>query len=565
MLNAGNKIVFIIILFFTFIPGVKSQSFSWARSSSGSFPSGGGPKGFATCVDINGNTFTTGYFSDAKAVLGSYTLTNAGSSSNDFFISKYDPNGNLLWVKNWGGTGDDQTRAICTDAGGNVIVTGLYAGSTLSIGTFTFANGGYVDMFLAKFDPNGNPIWANIANGGKGEVGTSVSCDTNGNVYVGGYFGSLFLWFGSIILNNTNTNNLLAINDAFIAKYDSNGNLLWAKNPTGTGADEFSSLEIDAAGDICVSGTFNSPTFTIGTCTLTNTTPGGEILLLKFDTNGNVIWGTKAAGAGTETCYSLCTDQNSNIYLTGSFQTPPISFGSITLSNSSGMDAFLVKYDSNGNPLWATNAISTGTFDTGYSVRSYSNDVLLIGQITGPSMTFGTYTINRPVNYQTPMFIAQFDQNGNIVYGTALSSGGNNCALALDKNCNAYITSGFTTNPYSLPFVVGTFSLTTATAPTFFLTKFNYVCSPTNLNDVLSEKNEIIIFPNPTNDVFEISMRGELNGIIEIYNVVGQLVLREKITQNGKFNISSCSSGFYSVLIKDEKGVLMKTIKVVKE
>lgn len=560
-----KKAISILLLCCSFLTGIKSQSFTWAQTNSGPSPSGAGPKGFATCVDINGNTFTTGYFADPQAVFGSYTLTNASSSGYDFFVAKYDLNGNLLWVNSWGGTSDDKAYAICTDAVGNVIVAGTFGPASLSIGTFTFANGGNTDMFLAKFDSNGNPLWATIANGGRADGGTSVSCDASGNIYATGYFSSNFLWMGSIILTNTTVSPVSSNADPFIAKYDANGNLLWAKNLLGTGSDYIFSVEVDVAGDVYISGDFISSVFSMGTYTLTKTTPSSDPFLLKLDANGNVIWGTQASGGGAEGFRSMSVDQNSNVYLTGVFQVAPISFGSITLNNLSGIDVFLVKYDAGGNPLWAIQSIGTGTFDVGYSVRNYSDNVFLIGQMSGPSMTFGTYTINRPVNYYPdPMFIAQFDKNGNIIYGTSLTSGGNNCGLALDRNCNAYITSGFKTNPYSAPFVVGTHSLTATSIPSFLLTKFNYACLPTNLNNVISQNKEVAVFPNPTNGMFEISTPGE-NSIVEIYDVFGKLICKEKIKQNHTIDMSSHATGIYSVVIKDEKGVLVKTTKIIRE
>ncbi len=85
------------------------------------------------------------------------------------------------------------------------------------------------------------------------------------------------------------------------------------------------------------------------------------------------------------------------------------------------------------------------------------------------------------------------------------------------------------------------------------------------LPEYYATASEISITPNPSNGLFEINSSKDLNGTIEIYDVTGKLILKETAKQYNKIDISSHASGVYSVVIKDEKGVLMKTAKVVKE
>ncbi len=76
---------------------------------------------------------------------------------------------------------------------------------------------------------------------------------------------------------------------------------------------------------------------------------------------------------------------------------------------------------------------------------------------------------------------------------------------------------------------------------------------------------DITITPNPNNGVFEMNSSVELKGVIEVYDVTGKLVHKETARQNNKIDISSHAAGIYSVVIKDEKGMSLKTAKVVKE
>jgi hypothetical protein len=199
----------------------------WAISAGGS--NNDAASDIAT--DGSGDVYLTGSFQSSTITFGEITLTNNSTSliPEDMFIVKYDPSGTALWAKIAGGISVNRGSGIATDGNGNVYVTGPFCLYPITFGTIILPNGGAWDMFIVKYDASGNVPWAKRAGGSKTEYGRGIATDRNGNVFVIGDFGSSTITFGTITLNNTYGTNTSNYTDIFIAKYDANGNVPWAK------------------------------------------------------------------------------------------------------------------------------------------------------------------------------------------------------------------------------------------------------------------------------------------------------------------------------------------------
>src|ERR1035437_7092931 len=191
------------------------------------------------------------------------------------------------------------------------------------------------------------PTWQWARQGfGHGE-GNSISVDINGNVYfTGGYSGSSIIFGNDTLINpNSNTANI------FLAKYDISGNFIWSKNEGGSGGDVGNYVATDELGNAYVTGYFGSSSITFGTFTLIN----NGFFLCKYDSLGNVIWARSANSNSSGTTARCVTTNNFNsIYVVGDFTDSLVVFGTDTLFNSNPgtSDIFIVKYDSAGSLLW---------------------------------------------------------------------------------------------------------------------------------------------------------------------------------------------------------------------
>ena len=189
----------------------------WAKSAGGSSYD----YGVGISVDASGNSYITGYFSSPTIIFDTITLTNKNNTGNttDIFIAKYDVQGNVIWAKSVGGTGNDMGQGISIDASGNSYITGYFSSPTITFGLTTLSNNGSDNIFIAKYDTSGNVVWAKSAGESYSDVGYSISVDANGNSYITGYFSSPTITFGSDTLSNNGSGNIfiakLASSDCF--------------------------------------------------------------------------------------------------------------------------------------------------------------------------------------------------------------------------------------------------------------------------------------------------------------------------------------------------------------
>ncbi len=381
----------------------------WAKNAGGT---GIGAYGWSISNDVSGNVFLTGFFHDPAITFGNITVNNSGFNNRNIFIAKYDANGNAIWAKNVGslytyGSG----LSICNDANGNVFITGSFAGPTITIGTYTLTNAGGnsdSDLFIVKYDSSGNVIWAKNVGGTGGEIGWGISTDANGNVFITGEFSSATVAFGTTMLTKTLFG---GGGDIFIAKYDGNGNALWAKSCGSTGGDQGRGISIDTSGNVFITGSFQGPTITVGTTTLTNS-GYNDIIVAKYDNNGNELWARNAGGILEDNGLGISTDVFGNAFITGEFDSDTITFGSTVLIKAASRNVFIAKYSASGNILWAD---SKGiSYSSGFSISADSGgDAYITGTFGAPSITFGN-TVLSSNSGNVDIFITKLSQTTGI-------------------------------------------------------------------------------------------------------------------------------------------------------
>ena len=384
-------------------------------------------------------------------------------------------------------------QSIATDLSGNVYATGVFVAPFLTFTTIegtkiTLANS-YTSgdaMFIVKYDPSGNVLWAVSAgcNGvrGYGTVVDGIVADGIGNVYVAGsFFGSTMI-FGNLTLNNTS---IAGEADAFIAKYDADGNLLWATSIAGNLEDEIYYIAADATG-IYVTGSFDSPVLNImnkdGTTFKTlNPYPGAtnyDMYVVKYDPNGFALWANSAGGSGFDVGNSIATNGDGSVYVTGTFTAPSITFGNTVLTNMGYSDIFIVKYDAiEGTVQWATKASGPSSDNPGKVAVSADGSIYITGFYGNSSLTFFavppnpfsiTLTDNAPKRDQN-MFIVRYDPNGiplqaknakgGIIDWTSLATGGG----------FVYATGAFA----SPSIIFGNYTLTNTGALDIYIVKYD--------------------------------------------------------------------------------------------
>jgi len=314
----------------------------WSRSFGGS----GSDVAKAIAVDAGGNVAITGRFS-ATVDFGGGPLTSAGG--DDIFVALYDPAGNPLWSRRFGGPAGDQGQGVAFDRSGNVLLTGYFNGSADFGGGAlnAYFGAGDIDSFLVKLSPQGAHLWSkNFLNDGQ-DKGTAVACDSQGNVVLGGQFTNV-LNLGGADLDSPN-----GYYDAFIGKFDPNGQHLWSRSFGGTSNDAVQGLAIDPGDDVLATGFF-AGSADLGGGSLA-AAGSSDVFVVKYSPAGAHLWSRRFGGTGSDMGNAVAADKNGNVIVTGSFlNTVDFGNGALTAAGTGlTSDAFVVKLSPSAASLWS--------------------------------------------------------------------------------------------------------------------------------------------------------------------------------------------------------------------
>jgi len=242
-----------------------------------------------------------------------------GNGNGSIYFAKHDSNGNFLWADTIGYY-YDFASSIAVDGSGNCYITGeFYSTADFDPGPGT-ANltsfGPYANIFIAKYDANGNYLWAKtMGSTTNGERGNSIALDGAGNCYITGYFyGTTDFDPGPGIANITS----IGQTDIFIAKYDANGNYLWAKGIGSNDYDEGYCIAVDSAGNCFITG-YCKDTVDFDPSSGMAIDSSGGIFFAKYDANGNYLWAKTIGSTDYDFGRCITVDKFDNVFITGFF------------------------------------------------------------------------------------------------------------------------------------------------------------------------------------------------------------------------------------------------------
>ena len=425
-----------------------SPGFLWARGeSNGAYgPNYGPPVGYSMprgiAADSSGNVFVAGWSQAPTVDLGGAVLTNSVSTNVAVFpptmefICKYDASGNLLWSRqpaNLTLAGGPTPLGIGTDASGNVFFSGHFQG-TASFGSNTLVSVGVADMFLAKYDPQGQALWARRI----GAYDTNYwnafgfAVDAAGNAYVASRdsgtadFGTVTLSYSAAFIAKydaagallwaieslparaiaAGTNGAVYLvgqsgTHTILAKYDALGTLAWSRDfPVGL------AIALDGQENIFITGHGQG---TYDGLTITNSNPYGEddLFVARCTPAGQLIWLRQAGGIQQEEGFGIALDNSNNVYVAGAsgitLAEPSLVFGATVLTN---VVTFVAKYDAAGNALWAVAPTATNRVAT-FGIAVVDPADVYVAGCFGPSTSFGGFTLQNPNPSSYEIFVAK--------------------------------------------------------------------------------------------------------------------------------------------------------------
>lgn len=480
------------------------------------FGSLGAEYGHDLISDGKGMLYFCGYAESLSNIATRGVHQSVQNGETDALIAKFNTKGQRIWASYFGGARADFGNGIHLAKDGTLIIVGT-AESRNDIAspgyeTPTFA--GIVDVFLAKFTTDGARIWSRYWGGPDIDWVFTLTTTPGGDILIGGstYSDSGIAAPGQLIDRYSNW-------DAYLARFNTNGQYITSTYLGGGDLDDVSDLQCDDQGNIYVLGTTHSINGIIPRNSYQPKNAGkSDVMLWKLDANFKIIWSTYCGGSEDDTGLSLVLDQDKNLYFTGISSSPNYPLGSnagfSTLKG--GQDAHVTKFSNDGQLLWATYLGGTG--------KEYGYDLELDPKGTGAIFVVGGTD-------QSPGFISgrgwqteygggvadallvKLDPIGQVMWSTYYGGSGweRFNSMVMDTLDNIYAL-GFTTSPAGMSTINAQQNFYGGEMSDILLTSFKDCYAPLAPQNITNSAKQRICGGTSTT----LKVRGE--GIIQWYD-----------------------------------------------
>ncbi len=408
-----------------------------------------GPTGLV--VDNDGNKYICGKFEGTHDFDPGPGVAEPIAAGENVYIMKLDSNNNLLWVNSYGTTGSQLVNyGLVVDDLGGVYTYGYFEGSLFydlqnSLSTSVASTWWYTDCYVHKLAPDGQFEWIKTWTSNDGDGIIKMLRDNDGNFYMHGFFGtSLDMIPGSGVSIITDPNGY----GKFLAKYNANFQLIWAKQYEGTGSLFIRDIHLNSDAELTIVGDYDGIIDFNLNAGLDNDTAfvNDDMFTHVIDTSGMTLWRHTIKDSGVERNGKIVEDQNGNRYVSGTYNSD-VDFnpgGPPNILESYGTDGHLLKFDDAGVLQWAKPVHGEGS--NGVGLLFMDGNELIIANSSfynldleidpSPSVIY----INGPGN-ATIAYLMKLDGDANVLWHQPLESSGtiNFFGLDFDQNGDLFI------------------------------------------------------------------------------------------------------------------------------
>jgi hypothetical protein len=476
--------------------------------------------------------------------------SNHGGGEFDAFVVKYNPQGDILWSSYFGGSKHDYGSGIAIDSKDNIIITGqTYSENQLSFNSMHQQKlNGYSDAFIAKFNSNGVLIWSTYYGAEEGETCSNVSCDKNDNLFIAGITssssnnlataGSHQPKFGGREL------------DGFLAKFNPKGELIWSSYFGGDYNEMCRNIHIDSKGNIIIIGNTESKNNIATTNGEKQFNNHNDAFIAKFNNDGMIIWSTYFGGDSNDDGVDLCTDSNNNIYIIGTTESiNELSKNALHQSEYGGgrHDCFVSKLNEDGNTLWCS-YLGGDKADLGLAITvDEYNHVIVTGKTFSKNNISLSYSWMDTLNYSDG-FLNVFDNKGYMLWGSYIGGSVETIGRDVKYFNKTYYLIGETKSELSINnhnFIEKEKFYQNMDG---FIISFNFNI-PNQNSIIINVSNNV--YPNPIFNKGILKLNVETtNNNFEIINSTGNKILSgDFIGKSTEVNVESMNPGIYYVII----------------
>lgn len=377
----------------------------WAKAM------GGTDKDFCRGLsgDGSGGVFMVGGFASSNLDLGGGVLANGGGT--DILLARFDGDGEHLWSKSYGIEEDEAAWAAATGADGSLHVTGRFGGqysSTMKMGEIELTSNDKADIFVARIEGDGTPVWAKGFGGTNVAHGREISVSGDGRVAVAGEFFNAGLPFE---YGGSEETTLGMGWNVFLLVLDSDGVQLWAKTFGANGDDSVRGVALDDQNNVAIAGHGKgTPTLDFGQGPV-QFIGNEDLFVARFDGDGTPLWAKLLGSNGGNTAAaSLASNGAGDLYLSSHFDGANLDLGGKVVGTSGGSDILLLRYTPDGEMTWSA-AYGTPSNETGAAIALQPSGALTVaGGFEGGTMEFGLEPVTNSVVATPAVFVAGLEE-----------------------------------------------------------------------------------------------------------------------------------------------------------
>ncbi|MBK7476801.1 MAG: T9SS type A sorting domain-containing protein [Haliscomenobacter sp.] len=338
---------------------------------------GKGNESFDAFLPVGGGLLITGGAFTGQLALKGEVWTSIGEE--DIYLAGFVPGQELFPVLHLGSPGEDVLSGLAVSSSGDLLLGGTFWQSLMISGTELKTTRNPKAIFVASYAPGGSVSgtlkWAKMIEGGSLKALSRIGPGPDGSIYLSGYFSDTLFIDTTALTAAGNT-------DAFLIKLDSNGKLLWATRAGGKGDVRALAFALGKNGAPAIAGIYNDQAF-FGATTLVANTSDLDIFLASYTPEGALLWARKAGGVYDDEVFDMTSDTAGNFYLCGQLVGVMNLGNNLEIQSRDGnSDAFVLKYQPDGVPLWAK-VLGGQSVQTGNRIALSQNVLALTGYFQG--------------------------------------------------------------------------------------------------------------------------------------------------------------------------------------
>ena len=356
-------------------------------------------------------------------------------SVDDLTVVEAD-GGYLDWSTFLGSDAEEAGYGMAIDADGNAWVTGsTNSAGWVSGGFDTSYNGGDDDAFIAKISPNRQLLWSTYLGGSNGDRGQDIAIDASGNIWIVGTTASPGWVSGGFDTSDNGGD------DAFVAKLDSTGQLLWSSYLGGSGNEAGLGIATDSSGNVWLTGSTVSSGWVADGFDLVYDGGTSDGFVAKLSGDGGFLWSSYFGGTDTDDGQSVVVDAAGNGWVVGSSRSAGWVSGGYDTSHNGWEDAVVLNIASDGQLNWSS-YFGSGGSEWGNDIAIAASDgVWLVGTTGYADWTSGGFDDTFDGNRDP--FVMRLATDGQPLWSSYLPAGSGadyGVGVAVDDSGDAWVT-----------------------------------------------------------------------------------------------------------------------------